>query len=94
MDRVLVFRAIEPPLHDFPDRAIRKLLENPGNLRDPIAAVVPDLVERFDFGRLEERFGSLPEGVVQRIEAATDLERLRSAMRQVVHMADLSELDL
>jgi predicted transposase YdaD len=43
----------EPPLHDFPDRAIRRLLENPGNLRDLIAAVVPDLVDRFDFDRLE-----------------------------------------
>jgi predicted transposase YdaD len=43
---------------------------------------------------LEERFGPLTEVVVQRIEAATDLERLRSAIRQVVHMADLSKLDL
>jgi putative YhgA-like transposase len=43
----------EPPLHDFPDRAIRRLLENPSNLRDLIAAVVPDLVDRFDFERLE-----------------------------------------
>src|SRR4051794_12942914 len=43
----------EPPLHDFPDRAIRRLLENPGNLRDLITAVVPDLVDQFDFERLE-----------------------------------------
>jgi hypothetical protein len=43
----------EPPLHDFPDRAIRKLLENPHNLRDLLEAVVPDLVDRFDFDRVE-----------------------------------------
>ena len=30
--------ADEPPLHDFPDRAIRKLLEDPGNLRNLLAA--------------------------------------------------------
>lgn len=43
----------DPPLHDFPDRAIRRLLEDPGNLRDLIAAVLPDLVEQFDFDRVE-----------------------------------------
>lgn len=43
----------DPPLHDFPDRAIRKLLENPRNLRDLIAAVVPDLAAGFDFERAE-----------------------------------------
>src|SRR5712692_579566 len=43
----------EPPLHDFPDRAIRRLLEEPRNLHDLIAAVLPDLVGRFDFDRLE-----------------------------------------
>jgi hypothetical protein len=43
----------EPPLHDFPDRAIRRLLEDPHNLRDLLAAVVPDLVGRFDFGHVE-----------------------------------------
>ena len=31
----------EPLLHDFPDRAIRKLLEDPRNLRDLLRAVVP-----------------------------------------------------
>jgi hypothetical protein len=43
----------DPPLHDFPDRAIRRLLEDPRNLRDLIAAVLPDLVDRFDFDRVE-----------------------------------------
>src|SRR5437660_12883779 len=43
----------DPPLHDFPDRAIRRLLAEPANLRDLIAALLPDLVERFDFGRVE-----------------------------------------
>jgi hypothetical protein len=41
----------EPPLHDFPDRAIRKLLENVHNLRDLVQAVVPELAAGFDFER-------------------------------------------
>jgi predicted transposase YdaD len=41
------------PLHDFPDRAIRRMLENPANLRDVIAVVLPNLVDRFDFDRME-----------------------------------------
>jgi hypothetical protein len=43
----------EPPLHDFPDRAFRRLLEHPHNLRDLLGAVLPDLVDRFDFDRME-----------------------------------------
>src|SRR5216684_133958 len=43
----------ERELHDFPDRAIRKLLEDPDNLRDLIVAVLPDLAGRFDFARRE-----------------------------------------
>src|SRR5690242_8678152 len=43
----------DPPLHDFPDRAIRLLLENPHNLRDLLMAVVPELAVRFDFERVE-----------------------------------------
>src|SRR6266851_2823472 len=41
------------PLHDFPDRAIRSELGERHNLRELIAEVLPDLVERFDFERLE-----------------------------------------
>jgi hypothetical protein len=37
----------DPPLHDFPDRAIRKALEHPHNLRDLLAEAVPHLAERF-----------------------------------------------
>jgi hypothetical protein len=44
----------DPPLHDFPDRAIRRLLADPANLHDLIEAVLPELVERFDFTRVEE----------------------------------------
>jgi hypothetical protein len=40
-------------LHDFPDRAIRKLLEDPANLRELIATVLPALVDRFDFTQVE-----------------------------------------
>lgn len=42
-----------PPLHDFPDRAFRELLRDPGNLRNLLAAIVPHLVDRLDFSRLE-----------------------------------------
>lgn len=43
----------DAPLHDFPDRAIRQLLEDPANLRELIAVVLPALVDRFDFARRE-----------------------------------------
>jgi hypothetical protein len=43
---------------------------------------------------LEERFGPLPEEVAQRIEAITDLDRLRSLLRQAVHVQSLDELPL
>jgi hypothetical protein len=43
----------EPPLHDFPDRAFHQLLQDPGNLRNLLAALLPDLVDRFDFAQLE-----------------------------------------
>jgi hypothetical protein len=39
---------------------------------------------------LEARFGALPEALAQRIEATTDLERLRAAHRQA---SDISQLD-
>jgi hypothetical protein len=43
----------DPPLHDFPDRAIRRMLEHPANLRDLLAAVLPDLVDHFDIARMQ-----------------------------------------
>jgi predicted transposase YdaD len=43
----------DPPLHDFPDRAIRRLLEDPRNLRDLLMDVAPDLASRFDFSTVE-----------------------------------------
>jgi len=43
---------------------------------------------------LEERFGSLPQGLAERIEATDDLERLRGALRQVLHVQSPDELDL
>jgi len=42
-----------PPLHDFPDRAFRELLSDPSNLRDLIAALLPDIAARLDFSRRE-----------------------------------------
>ena len=40
-------------LHDFPDRAIRRQLQDPGNLRDLLTAVVPALASKFDFAQAE-----------------------------------------
>lgn len=40
-------------LHDFPDRAIRHLLENRRNLAELVAAVAPEVAARFDFDRAE-----------------------------------------
>lgn len=40
-------------LHDFPDRAIRRLLEDPRNLREIVADLLPDLADRFDFDHIE-----------------------------------------
>ena len=43
---------------------------------------------------LQERFGTVPESVRQRVEAATDPERLRAALRQVLHINAPEELQL
>jgi hypothetical protein len=43
----------DPPLRDFPDRAIRRLLLDPYNLRDLIAGVAGDLAAALDFDRTE-----------------------------------------
>jgi hypothetical protein len=45
-------------------------------------------------GLLEEKFGPLPDGVRQRIQAATDLARLRAAARGVLHLGRLEEFQL
>ena len=44
--------------------------------------------------QLTLRFGPLPETVLQRIEAASDLVRLRVALDQVIQMKRLEELNL
>jgi hypothetical protein len=53
----------DPPLHDFPDRAIRRLQAHPAHLRELVQAVVPDLAPRFDFDRTQslERDFPLPD---------------------------------
>jgi hypothetical protein len=43
----------DDPLHDFPDRAFRRLLEEPHNLRDLLADLAPDLARRFDVEQRE-----------------------------------------
>ena len=43
---------------------------------------------------LEKRFGPLPDAVLQRIEAATDAERLQAGILQVLEIDAPGELDL
>jgi hypothetical protein len=43
----------DPPLHDFPDRAIRYLLETPANLRELLLEVVPGIALHLDYERIE-----------------------------------------
>jgi hypothetical protein len=43
---------------------------------------------------LTDRFGSLPAEVIQRIEATTDVARLRACLRQVARMTTLADLPL
>jgi hypothetical protein len=43
---------------------------------------------------LEHRFGPLPPAVLQRLEAATELERLRAAFRQALDLQRLEDLQL
>jgi hypothetical protein len=43
---------------------------------------------------LEERFGSLPESLVQRIEEIEDSQRLQACIRQVLHIQSLDELQV
>ena len=44
--------------------------------------------------QLEERFQTIPEALQQQIEATTDLEKLQSYLRQVIHINELQELRL
>jgi hypothetical protein len=44
----------DPPLHDFPDRALREALKHPDNLRELLEAIVPDLAARLDFTQVTE----------------------------------------
>ena len=44
--------------------------------------------------QIEERFGALPEALVQQIETVTDLDRLRIALRHVWRVAKLEDLDV
>src|SRR5262249_14268458 len=43
----------QPPLHDFPDRAFRRLLEDWRTLADLVQEILPDLAAGFDFERTE-----------------------------------------
>lgn len=43
---------------------------------------------------LEDRFGKLPQELNEQIEAVQDVNWLREALRQTLHITDLSELKL
>jgi hypothetical protein len=43
---------------------------------------------------LEDRFGSIPEDLIQKIEACEDAERLLAAMRQVLRVQSPEEIAL
>jgi hypothetical protein len=43
----------DPPIHDFPDRAIRLALGHPHNLRDLVHEAAPELAARLDFDRMQ-----------------------------------------
>jgi hypothetical protein len=43
---------------------------------------------------LVERFGPVPEPLVQRIEASEDMERLKDCIRQVLRIKSADELGL
>jgi hypothetical protein len=45
----------DPPLHDFPDRAIRRLLETPANLRELLLEIVPAIAPYFDYDHVERQ---------------------------------------
>jgi predicted transposase YdaD len=53
----------DPPLHDFPDRAIRLLQQHPEHLRQLVGRVAPDLAGGFAFERTRslEREFPLPD---------------------------------
>ncbi len=50
----------DPPLHDFPDRAIRLLLERRPHLQQLVSAVAPALAPGFDFTRAVSLQRELP----------------------------------
>jgi hypothetical protein len=60
-----------------------------GRMEGALATARDDL-----YGLLMERFGRVPKIWEQRIQAATDLDRLKAAMRQVLHIQKLNELQL
>lgn len=45
-------------------------------------------------GLLEEKFGSVPEAVRQRIQATTNLSRLNAAARGILHLGSLEEFEV
>lgn len=54
---------LDPPIHDFPDRAHRQLLEHPRNLGELVQQVAPEVAARLDFdhSRLLRRDLILPD---------------------------------
>jgi hypothetical protein len=62
-------------------------------LKGPLEARLA-LVQWLIWELLVERFGAVPEGLLQRLKSATDLKRLWNAARQVWHIATPEDLQL
>src|SRR5438132_12985475 len=66
--------ADEPPLRDLPDRAVRKALQSPDNLRTFLRQAVPDLADGFDCARARLLERDLPLEDWRRREADLPFE--------------------
>ena len=62
------------------------------NNKDKVSVDAQDVRGLLD--ELEDRFGAVPDALVQRIEASSDLQRLQTAVRQVYRIQKLDDLPL
>jgi hypothetical protein len=75
---------------------IRQMSETIGQTWEQELLLRGQLQERRESLRmlLEDRFGPVPETVVQRIESTDDLDALRRAFQQALRIATLADLEL
>jgi hypothetical protein len=92
-ERQRLFAAVADTQEDLTRR------EEVEQMEKKIGATLADLVRlrtRRDVLRelLEERFGTLPEGILQRIESCEEVSRLQAAARQVLRLEKLDDFQL